>query len=128
MKTYQGSCHCGACRFEVDLDLDHVRSCDCSVCRRRGALIHRVPADRLRMLTPIEALAVYEWNSRTAKDYFCPICGILPFRKPSALTQAELAEGKTPFAGWAINVRCLGGVDLERIPVIKIQGSKLELR
>ena len=33
-----------ACRvkFEVDADLDHVRVCDCSICRRRGALNHRV--------------------------------------------------------------------------------------
>ncbi len=30
-QTYNGSCHCGAVRFEVDLDLNHVRVCDCEV-------------------------------------------------------------------------------------------------
>ena len=29
-QTYQGSCHCGTVRFEVEADLDHVRVCDCS--------------------------------------------------------------------------------------------------
>ena len=52
LKTYQGSCHCGKTKFEVDADLDHVRVCDCSICRRRGALLHRVEAHRLRVLTP----------------------------------------------------------------------------
>lgn len=125
MKTYQGSCHCGACRFEVDLNLDHVRSCNCSVCARRGALIHRVPRNALRMLTPLETLSVYEWGTRTAKDYFCPSCGVLPFRIPSDPTEDEIAQGKLPFEGWAVNVRCLEVVDLANVPVVLIDGASL---
>nr|WP_028605052.1 GFA family protein [Ottowia thiooxydans] len=125
MDTLQGSCHCGACRFEVDTDLDHVRSCNCSVCRRRGALIHRVPKSALRMLTPLENLTVYEWHSRTAKDYFCPHCGIMPFRIPSAPTAQETSEGKLPFEGWAINARCLEGVELADIPIKFVNGADL---
>ena len=119
MKTYQG-----ACRFEIDTDLDHVR-CNCSVCRRRGALIHRVPESALRMLTPLEDLTVYEWHTRTARDYFCPTCGIMPFRIPSAPTAQETAEGKLPFTGWAINARCLEGVDLASVPVRLVNGADL---
>jgi hypothetical protein len=125
MKTYEGSCHCGACRFEVELDLDHVRSCNCSVCTRRGALIHRVPKEALRMLSSLDSLSVYEWGTRTGKDYFCPICGILSFRVPSNLTKDEQAEGKLAFEGWAVNVRCLKGVDLTEIPVVLIDGTNL---
>ena len=125
MKTYQGSCHCGRVRFEVDLDLDHVRSCDCSICRRRGALIHRVEADRLRILTPIEDLTLYRWHTRTAEDYFCPTCGILPFRRPRHRTSKETAQGASEFSGWGVNVRCLDGVDLDAIPVKRVHGSKL---
>ncbi|PIF74121.1 hypothetical protein CLU95_1242 [Variovorax sp. 54] len=125
MRTYQGSCHCGACRFEVDTDLDHVRSCNCSVCRRRGALIHRVPESALRMLTPLEDLTIYQWHSRTARDYFCPTCGIMPFRIPSAPTAQETAEGKLPFTGWAINARCLEDVDLASVPVRLVNGADL---
>lgn len=58
MKTYQGSCHCNAVRFEIDADIDHVRVCDCSICSRRGALIYRVPADAFRLLTPLSELSV----------------------------------------------------------------------
>ena len=114
MQTYRGSCHCGRIRFEVDLNLDHVRSCDCSLCRKRGALLHRVDDDHLRVLTPLGDATLYQWHTRTAKDYFCPICGVLPFRRPR--TAPHL---------WSVNVRCLEGVDLGSIPVQELQGSKL---
>lgn len=115
-------------RFEVDAEIDHVRSCDCSVCRRRGALNHRVAQHQLRLITPWEDLTLYQWGSRTAKDYFCPTCGILPFRRPSDPTARELREGEdsmAPFDGWAINVRCLEGIDLKSLPVREIQGSRI---
>ena len=126
MKTYKGSCHCGRVQFEIDADIDHLRSCDCSICRRRGALNFRIPKSQLRMLTPMEDLALYQWGSMTAEDYFCPTCGILPFRRPSDPTPQELREGVKPFDGWAVNVRCLEGVDLESLPVRPIFGSRMQ--
>ena len=113
-QTYRGACHCGRVRFEVDAVLDHVRVCDCSICRRRGALIHRVAPAQFRLLTPLEDLTLYQFHTHTARDYFCPTCGILPFRRP-----------RTAPDKWAINVRCLEDVDLDAIPVKRVYGSKL---
>ena len=113
-KTYRGSCHCGDVRFEVDMDLDHVRVCDCSLCRKRGALNHRVTPEDLRLLTPLDAMTLYQWHTMTAKDYFCPRCGMLPFRRPR--TAPHL---------WTVNVRCLEAVDLDAIPVRQMKGSAL---
>ena len=126
MTTYKGSCHCGRVRFEVEAEIDHVRVCDCSICRVRGALNHRVPKEKLRLITPWEDLVLYQWGSRTAKDYFCPECGILPFRRPSDPTPEQLLEGTIPFDGWAVNVRCLKGVDLDSIPIKKVYGSRIK--
>jgi hypothetical protein len=126
IQTYRGSCHCGKVQFEVDADLDHVRVCNCSICSKRGALIHRVEEECFRLHTPIEELALYQWHTRTAKDYFCPDCGILSFRRPRTLTPEEIAAGAEPFNGWAINVRCLDGVDLQSIPIRHIHGSRLD--
>jgi hypothetical protein len=123
---YSGSCHCGRVRFEVDAQIDHVRSCDCSICKRRGALTFRVPKESVRLLTPWEELTLYQWGTRTAQDFFCPVCGILPFRRPSDPTKQERAEGVRSFDGWAVNVRCLEGIDVDSLPVKKIEGSRIQ--
>ena len=114
-QTYEGSCHCGHNRFRVTFDLDHVRVCDCTLCRKRGALNHRVRQDQIELLTPLDDLRVYQWHTRTAIDYFCETCGILPFRRPR--TAPDL---------WTINVRCRDGVDREAIPIERVHGSRLD--
>lgn len=88
-------------------------------------MIHRVAKDQLRLITPWEELKVYQWGSYTAKDFFCPHCGILPFRRPSDPTTEELQRGVKPFGGWAVNVRCLEGIDFSVIPIRKIYGSRI---
>ena len=124
-KAYSGSCHCGDVRFEVDADIDHVRVCDCSICRKRGALNFRVEEEDFRLATPLENLSLYQWGGMTAKDYFCPRCGILPFRRPSKPTAGETQQGILPFTGWAVNVRCLDDIDIETLPQKTIHGSAL---
>jgi hypothetical protein len=114
MTLYLGSCHCGRVRFEVQTVLDHVRVCDCSICRRRGALIHRVEESDFKLLTPLEDLSTYRFHTHQATDYFCPRCGVLPFRRPR--TAPHL---------WAVNVRCLEGADLDAIPIERVHGSRL---
>ena len=86
-----------------------------------------MPKENLRLLTPWEELTLYQWATRTAKDYFCPTCGILPFRRPSDPTPQELREGVQPFDGWTVNVRCLEGVDLDALPIRRVQGSRIQL-
>jgi hypothetical protein len=127
MTNYQGSCHCGAVHFEVEAEIDHVRECDCSICRRRGSLNFRVSREALRVLTGTDELSIYRWGSMTGEDYFCRTCGILPFRKPGALTANERADGRVEFDGWAVNVRCLQGVDFDNLPRLRIEGSKLHI-
>lgn len=127
MQTYLGQCHCGDTRFEIEAKVDHARECDCSVCRRRGALIFRVTPNAIRFLTPLDRLVVYRWGTGTAADYFCPKCGIMPFRQPSTPTKEELDAGIARFEGWAVNVRCIDGLDLDALPRVRIAGSKLKI-
>lgn len=77
MKKY-GSCHCGEVTFEVDLphELKDVHHCDCSLCRKRTAYVGSTSLQGIRILSGKNNLTLYQFNTRTAKHYFCKTCGI----------------------------------------------------
>ena len=73
---YRGACHCGKVVFEIDTNLDSAAICNCSICRRRNALMHRVPAKKFRLIDGADSLTLYQFNTSTARHYFCKTCGI----------------------------------------------------
>jgi hypothetical protein len=102
VETKRGSCHCGAVQFEVDLDhgFEKLRRCNCSLCRRKGAVMASVTIDRLRVTKGQDKLSLYQWNTRQAKHYFCSVCGIYTHH------QRRSVPGEFGF-----NVACIEGVD-----------------
>jgi len=78
MKPNKLTCHCGAVELEVTLSdgLSTAQRCDCSFCRRRGAIAAAVPLDKLRIVKGADNLTLYQWGTNTAKHYFCKTCGI----------------------------------------------------
>ena len=113
MTTYQGSCHCGQTRFEVDGEITGAMACNCSMCRRKGTLMWFVGREQLRLHTPGDTLATYLFNRHVIRHRFCPVCGIHPFGEgtdPAGRTMA------------AVNIRCLDGVDLDAVPVQHYDG------
>ena len=75
---HRASCHCGLVELELDLPdgIVNPRRCDCSICRRKGAVVASVPLSGIRILKGSEHLKLYEFNTHTAKHYFCSNCGI----------------------------------------------------
>jgi hypothetical protein len=96
MQTYQGGCHCGQFRFEITTDLDKVVECNCSICTKKGAIHHRVPPERFRLLTGQDSLTLYQSGTKVAKHWFCKTCGIHPFSNPRSAPEL-----------YSINLRCL---------------------
>lgn len=73
------TCHCGAVELSVNLSegLDRARRCDCSYCRRRGAIAISAPVDGgVTIVKGAENLTLYQWGTKTAKHWFCKTCGI----------------------------------------------------
>ena len=73
------SCHCGAVELAVTLapgGLATARRCDCSFCRRRGAITVTAPLDGVEVVRGAGMLQLYQWGTMTAKHWFCSRCGI----------------------------------------------------
>ena len=117
MKTYRGSCHCGAVRFEATTVLDRATTCNCSLCRRRGSLHHRVAPENFRLLAGADDLTLYGFGTHTAKHWFCRHCGIHPFSNPRAAPDL-----------WAVNLHCLDDAeaDLAAIEIRAFDGRNWE--
>jgi hypothetical protein len=115
MQTYRGACHCRRVTFELQTKLDYVTDCTCSVCRRKGALWTGASDATLKILTGEADLTLYQFNTMTAKHYFCRHCGIHPFTRPRLDPRF-----------WVVNVRCIDEVDLSKLPVRTFDGVHWE--
>lgn len=116
-KTYRGSCHCGAVRFEADLDLaEPTFRCNCSICRRNRFWAAVARPEGFRLLAGEGELTEYRFNTRKNQHLFCRHCGVRPFG----------IGNDTPIGTmYGINVGCLEDVteeELARVPVTYVDG------
>jgi hypothetical protein len=95
IQTRRGSCHCGAVKFECDIDLapEGQRSpqlrpgpwyattlrCNCSMCRKTRMWKNHIPSESFRLLQGGDNLTHYRFAEGGIDHTFCKTCGIYAF-------------------------------------------------
>ena len=81
MSMLTGSCHCGACTWTLEGDPGPVTACNCTLCRRYGALwAYDYEDERIRLAGPTAAYARRR-DDPALEIRFCPTCaGVLAWR------------------------------------------------
>lgn len=93
--TIHGACHCGALRWQCDGVPEDATICNCTVCRRYGALwAYDYDGERIRVSGPSTAYH----RGRSLGFHFCPTCGCVAYWRGNDLD----AKGRRRIA---INLR-----------------------
>jgi len=100
-KKHKAACHCGSVQLEIQLtdELNTIRRCSCSYCRMRGAVAASAQLDGIDFIKGEDILTLYQFNTKTAKHYFCSVCGIY--------THHQRRSNPNQFG---VNVACLEGI------------------
>jgi hypothetical protein len=109
LRTYRGSCHCGAVCLETDLDISAgTVKCNCSICTKMRLWSVRVGPEAFRLILGEAELTDYRGNNEVAHHLFCKHCSVHPFERIDVpnMTGAKYLN---------INVACLDGVDIDEL-------------
>jgi len=83
LKTYTGTCHCKAVRFEVRSEkiTDNVYRCDCSLCKKKAIVMAAEYKSHFTVTAGADQLSSYKWNKKIAEHFFCKNCGVYTHHK-----------------------------------------------
>ena len=108
-------CHCGLVEAEINLpdELEKVLKCNCSICKKKGAIMTMVKNDDFKITKGKEVLKLYQFHTKVAKHYFCSNCGIYTHHNP---------RSNPTMTGF--NVGCIDEVDVFQLDEISINDGK----
>lgn len=116
MASVTGGCHCGAVRFEAEVDTSSGIECNCSYCSKAAPLLAFTSAEEFRQTAGASDLTDYRFNKKVIAHLFCKYCGISAFGRGKGPDSTEMA---------AINLRCVDGIDLASIARKPFNGAAL---
>ena len=77
-------CHCGLIEAEIKLPdkIEIILKCNCSICKRKGAVMSMVKNDDFKITKGQDKLKLYQFHTRVAKHFFCINCGVYTHHNP----------------------------------------------
>ena len=108
-----GACHCGAIRLSIPSLPTVAISCNCSLCRRNGALWSKYEPGTVSVIADPDAINPYIWGDRTLCTISCKTCG--------STTHWESLEDQRP--GMAVNLNNFDPRLLARVRIRSFDGA-----
>ena len=109
------ACHCGAVRIDMRRNPRTLTSCNCSICRRYGAIwayyarkgldYHFAPGD----------VVSYAWGNESIEFFHCTRCGCVTHHERTKKEGDETRVG--------VNVRNADPAELGRVPLRRLDGA-----
>ena len=77
-------CHCGAIEAKINAsdNLGKILRCNCSICKRKGAVMSMVKNEDFKIVKGEDKLKLYQFHTKVAKHYYCSVCGIYTHHNP----------------------------------------------
>ncbi len=113
----KAACHCGAVRFEISEAPAWVLDCNCTLCRRYGALWSYYRGDDLAKLlkTPAPGTTfTYLWGDKDIAFHHCKTCG--------CATHMQAAKESPPRI-FGLNARMMIGLDPARVQLRQVDNG-----
>ena len=110
------TCHCGGVEAEVKIPengFEKLMRCNCSICKRKGYVIGVIGSDDFKLIKGENLLTLYQFYTKTAKHYFCKVCGINTHNRPRSNPKI-----------YGINVACVEGINLYELKNIGINDGE----
>ncbi|HVS62111.1 MAG TPA: GFA family protein [Thermoanaerobaculia bacterium] len=108
------TCHCGAVRVEVPRRPRTLTDCNCSICRRYGALWAYYEPSTVRVVAAPGTTSGYSWGSKTIRFVHCTTCGCV----------THYLRIKTPGRRMGVNARHLEPADLGAPRIRRLDGAR----
>lgn len=110
----EATCHCGAVGLRVAALPDRITECNCSICRRTGALWAYYAVAQVEVVRGANATATYIWGDRTIAFHHCRTCGC---------TTHYSGVGDGGLDRIAVNARLLPLDAADPVPVRRFDGA-----
>jgi hypothetical protein len=113
-----GKCYCGAVEIEIPRKPRLFTDCNCSLCRKYGALWAYFLKKAIRISCSKKSALQYskERSEKTLRIAFCKYCG--------CVTHYDWGKKQSPSKMMAVNGRMFDLELLESIPVRKLDGAR----
>ena len=108
----RGCCHCGTVRWTLESEPDGATICNCTVCRRYGALwAYDYEGEGIKVSGKTQPYV----RGEAIEFHFCPVCGCVTFWR----AQQKNQEGRRRIA---VNLRLAEPEAVAKIPIDHFDG------